>query len=163
MKVFNLFASLLILTFAGISCKTNSFEDITEAEPVYFKVGETEHVRGDSFIISLTDPDHIAHARALIEDPSTITDRIVVARIVRQTGNEEYLNKDLDKNLVWSWRVESFESFGFNTIEILDGWPGYIEEDIERWFQNTSGENDHGFIGFWNYTVLSEVSKSELE
>lgn len=163
MKVFNLFASLLILAIAGINCKTNSFDDITEAEPVYFIVGEAEQVRGDSFIISLTDPDHIEHARTLIEDPSAITDRIVVARIVRQTGNEEYLNKDLDKNVVWSWRVESFESFSFNTIEILDGWPSYIEEDVERWFQNTSGENDHGFIGFWNYTVIAEVNVSDLK
>lgn len=162
MKVFNLFA-FLIFVLVAVNCQSNSFDDIVESKPVYFKVGEKEQVRGDSFILSLVDPDHIAHARALIKDSNTVTDRIVVARIVKQTGSEDYLNKDLNKNVVWSWRVDTFESFSFNTIEILDGWPGYIEEDMERWFLNTSGESDHGFIGFWNYTVLSEVSESELK
>lgn len=163
MRVFKLFLTLSIIVFIQAGCNSNPATQDPDTESVFFKIGEIEEVRGESFIIELTDPVHIAHARALINDPVNTIDKIVVARIVKQDGSEEYLNKDLDTDLAWSWRVDSFEGFGFNTIEILDGWPGYIEEDIDRWFQNTSGEDDHGVIGFWNYTIVSEVPESELK
>ena len=38
------------------------------------------------------------------------------------------------------------------TIEILDGWPGFVEQDVNGWIANTNGR-----VGFWTYTVVAEL------
>jgi len=45
----------------------------------------------------------------------------------------------------------------------LDGWPGYIEEDLDRWFQNTYGDENHGHIGLWGYSVVAEVEADDVK
>ena len=42
--------------------------------------------------------------------------------------------------------------FGDFSIEIYDGWPGYVESDVAGWIANTGG-----VIGFWNYTVTLKL------
>ena len=58
----------------------------------------------------------------------------------------------------WSWHVSEFEGFVDSTIEILDGWPTYVEGDIDGWIANTNG-----YIGFWSYTVTAEVPQGDYD
>jgi hypothetical protein len=53
---------------------------------------------------------------------------------------------------LWWWHVTSFEGFADSTIEILDGWPGYVEQDVAGWIANANAT-----IGFWTYTVVEEL------
>lgn len=107
--------------------------------------------RGDSYILELTDPEDIAHARDLIEFGPEIGAPIIFARIA---AGSDGINRDVlaDGEPLYSWHVESFDSFVDISAEIYDGWPTYIEEDVPRWFDNTEG-----YIGFWNYTVVAEL------
>ena len=162
-RVFLAVGLLVSITALNSACKNHTSNDSGEETFTYFKVGEINTNHNESFIIALSDSALIAQARLIIEHPEQTTDKIIDARIVRQTGNEAYLNRDLNNNYTWSWRVETVQGFAFNSIEIVDGWPGYIEEDIDRWFQNTAGGTTHGFIGFWNYTVLEEIDPSQVQ
>ncbi|MEK7793735.1 MAG: hypothetical protein AAB353_04355 [Candidatus Hydrogenedentota bacterium] len=125
--------------------------------PAYFVVGEFgDVVHGDSYVIRLDDPTDIAHARELIRDPEGVAARILVCSIAPGPGdlpNQDFLNGGEP----WSWHVTEFQGFAEFTIEILDGWPSFVEEDIEGWIANTNGT-----IGFWNYTVIMEVSLEEI-
>jgi hypothetical protein len=53
---------------------------------------------------------------------------------------------------LWSWHVVEFLEFADATIEILDGWPTLVEQDVRGWIDNTGG-----IIGFWEYTVTAEL------
>lgn len=67
-------------------------------------------------------------------------------------------NQDfLSGGTLWTWHVIEFVGFAENTIEILDGWPGFIEENVQGWIDNTSGT-----IGFWGYTVVREIEMGQL-
>ncbi len=154
---------LLLLVFSAtlFSCDTTeSKPDLSEY--TFFKVGESVPDKGESFIIALKDSVDISLARKIISDPDNSPDKIVLAKIVRQDGNEDFLNIDLNSNTTWSWKIEVFMGFVSSSIEIYDGWPGYIEEDIDRWFNNTSDDPDSGIIGFWGYTVVEEIEPDQL-
>ena len=163
----NIKSIVLILTtlclIALIACKDNSTNQELVTEVTFFKVGETDSTHGESFILALEKTEDIEKARSIINDPENAAEKIISAKIVPQKGDEEYKNQDLNDGTIWSWRIEEFQGFSFNTIEILDGWPGYIEEDLNRWFLNTSGDTTHGFIGFWGYTIIEEINPEELK
>jgi hypothetical protein len=123
------------------------------AETVYFLVTERPEavVHGDSYVLPLSDPATIAHARALIiAEPGTLAS-IAVAQIAAGADgiNRNHLAPGAP---AWSWHVTGFEGFADNTIEILDGWPTFVEQDVPGWIANTGG-----MIGFWNYTVTAEL------
>ena len=146
-----------------IACKDNSANQNPDVEVAFFKVGEINPSHGESFILALEKAEDIEKARSIINDPENAVDKIVYAKIVKQQGDEEYKNRDLNSGLVWSWKIEEFKEFAFNTIEILDGWPGYVQEDLTRWFLNTSGDSTYGLIGFWGYTVVEELELQPLK
>jgi hypothetical protein len=120
-------------------------------ETVYFLVAETSPSHGDSYVLPLTEPNDIAHARDLIKYGPGVGQAIVVARIACEPDciNRNYL---APAKLAWSWHVTGFENFADMTAEILDGWPGFVESDCEGWVSNTGG-----LIGFWDYTVVEEL------
>jgi hypothetical protein len=126
---------------------------------VYFLVSEITPDHGDSYILPLTDPDDIAQARAIVADPEAAAARIVVASIAPcGEGECRYRNRDLlQDGKRWSWCVTGFEAFAENTIEIYDGWPEFVEDDVDGWIQNTNG-----VIGFWAYTVTRELTPREV-
>jgi hypothetical protein len=115
---------------------------------------------GDSFVITIpeSETELISHARALVDwvaagaDPldspgSTI---LVTEMVAGGDGiNRNYLAANEEP---WSWRAVGLPSFADNTIEILDGWPTFVEQDVDGWIANTNG-----YIGFWNYTVTAEL------
>jgi hypothetical protein len=126
-----------------------------------FAVGQTAHflvaerpefaVHGDSYVLPLVDPAAIDHARALITAPPGDLSSIVVARIA---SGADGVNRDqlASGAPAWSWHVTEFLEFADFTAEILDGWPTFVEEDVDGWIANTGG-----LIGFWNYTVIAEL------
>jgi len=129
----------------------------TQAETIYFLVAEIEPLHNDSYVLGLSEYSDIYHARQIIINPETISDQIVVARIVR--SNPEGLNRNYfaEGLPVWSWQVDEFLGFAENTAEILDGWPTWVENDSNTW---PSGAN----IGFWQYTVVQEMgTEADLE
>jgi hypothetical protein len=121
------------------------------ALPVYFVVTETESSHGDSYVLPLEEPEDIHHARDLIARGSDAGATIVLARIAEGAD-------DVNRNVLapgepsWSWHIEEFLGFADFTIEIFDGWPTFVEEDVRGWIDNTGG-----IIGFWQYTVTAEL------
>lgn len=153
---------IFVLACLGI-CACGSDDDspaIPDPSLVYFLVTDVDDVHGESFILPLKDPAHIETARQLIGDHES---KIVVAQISNNPNDHYSLNRDLlNDGRLWSWHITTFEGFADNTIEILDGWPSYVEDNYAAWVANTKGSGTHGRIGFWNYAVVREVSKSEL-
>lgn len=125
------------------------------AETRYFKVAEwpgNVHV-GDSYVLPVTDPAHIAHAEDLISrGPAAAGSAIPVARIA---PGGDGINRDFNQvgHPLWSWHVTELQGFFDVTIEIIDGTPSMVEDDIPFWMGNTGGQ-----IGFWSYTVVEDVT-----
>jgi len=126
---------------------------VAPAATNYFVVAERPGTarHHDSYVLPLTNATAIAHARALIANGPGIGQAIVVARIAAGADgvNRDYLAQGAP---AWSWHVTSFVAFADSTIEILDGWPGYVENNVAGWIANTGGS-----IGFWTYTVVDEI------
>jgi len=119
-----------------------------QAGPVYFMVAEPldsiQHF--DSYVLPLFEPADIAKARELIQ---TGQQQIVFAAIA---PGADGINRNVYNDQLWSWHVTQFEGFGDVGIELLDGWPTYVESDVPGWMANTGGH-----IGFWSYKVIAEL------
>ncbi len=139
---------------AGVSLSL-SLAAAAQAETVWFEIAEIETERNQSFLVALTDPEHIADARALIANggrPDDTTPGILLARI--GLGGDGF-NRDIrdpDQRL-WRWHIDEVDGFGGMAIELCDGWPGFVEENPRAFIQNTGGQ-----ICFWGYTVKSELA-----
>lgn len=125
------------------------------AETVWFEVAEIETERDQSFLVPLSDPEHIAHARALIANggrPSDDLGGILLAEI--RDGGDGF-NRDIrdPDQRRWRWHISRVDGFGGLAIELCDGWPGWVEENPPAFIRNTSG-----FICFWGYTIKSELA-----
>jgi hypothetical protein len=146
------------LLLGAIACAGLTGTGVARAAPVYFLVAEspgTEKHR-DSFVVGLEDPLHVAHARDLIaRGPALAGDPILVASIVAGAAD---INRDYRAPLapLWSWHITSVDGFFGSTAEILDGWPTFVESDVNGWIANTGGK-----IGFWSYTVVEELAVPE--
>lgn len=153
---------VIALFLTGFSMGCNKNENPNENNPGqtrYFLVGERTPKHGDTYVLPLTSETDIAKALKIIKEPSVASNLIVVAKIQKGGLTGEYANRDLldGKKRIWSWRVTEFLGFADMTAEILDGWPGYVENNLDQWMHDTNGK-----IGFWTYTVLREVHISEL-
>lgn len=129
----------------------------TLAATVYFRVAEPFPFGGhhDSYVLPLSNPDDIAAARSIIaKGPLSVADRIVVARIA---PGADGINRNLNSPFqTWDWHVTDFLGFAELTAEIYDGWPTFVESDVPGWMANTGG-----IVGFWSYTVVSELAVPE--
>lgn len=142
----------LVVMAAGASARAGT---------VYFVVAERPEVaeRGDSFVLPLTAESDIAHARDLIaRGPDAAGSALVFAEI---SAGSDGINRNVlaEGEPLWSWHVSRFEGFGDIGIELIDGNPTMVEEDVQGWIANTrTAENDNvGHIGFWSYTVVDEL------
>jgi hypothetical protein len=136
---------LLAAALLGIRCQSQA--------AVHFVVAEMgAPVHGDSYILPLDDSADIAHARDLIDRGLEAGATIAVARIAKGADG---INRNIlaPGEPLWSWHVAGFEGFADSTIEVLDGWPTFVEQDVDAWIANTNGH-----IGFWSYTVTAEVA-----
>lgn len=117
-------------------------------ETVYFLVGRMLGCM-DGYVLPLTRPADIEHARELVEHGPKAGQPIVVARISRDVqGININRNYCVSPAPSWSWYVTEFLCFGGVTAEILDGTPTMVE--------NGSFAGG-GVIGFWCYTVKKEL------
>lgn len=132
-----------------------------QAGTVYFVVAERPGaaVHHDSYVLPLSEPEDIAHARDLvIRGPDAAGSPLVFASVV---AGADGINRNVlaEGEPPWNWHVSAFEGFGDFGIELVDGNPTYLESDVQGWIRNTSrGDGDVGHIGFWNYTVVSELA-----
>lgn len=133
------------------------------AQVSYFLVAEWPgaEVHGDSYVLPVVRAADVEHARDLIElGPQAAGRTVVVARVALGADG---INRDLRAPgwPAWSWHVTELLGFADCSVEILDGWPGWVEDDPEGWMQNTppnGGTPDTaGTIGFWRYTVVEEL------
>jgi hypothetical protein len=143
----------------GLLAALSTFSVPSSAETVWFEIGEIEVERNQSFLVPLSDPEHIAHARALIRNggrPSDDLGGILIAQI--RAGGDGF-NRDLrdPEQRLWRWHVASVEGFSGLAIELCDGWPGFIEENPEAYIANTGGA-----MCLWGYTVKSELASAPL-
>jgi MYXO-CTERM domain-containing protein len=114
----------------------------------------------DSYVITIdaSDTVRLAHARLLADWvqagadlENAPDDRIVMAEIA--AGADGINRNALEPGMPeWSWHIVGEVTFVGASIEILDGWPTFVEEDVEGWIANTNG-----FIAFWGYTVVREL------
>jgi hypothetical protein len=121
---------------------------ISFGETIYFLVSEANTpVHNDSYVLPLTEPNDIAHARDLIAYGPSAGRPIVVADIecTPDCINRDYLSVN---KTTWLWHVTQFNGFASVSAEILDGWPGGVETNCNMWA---------GGIGFWAYTVTAEL------
>jgi hypothetical protein len=124
---------------------------------ILFLVAGPEHPGGDSYVLPLTDPAHIAHADSLIlEGPEGLAS-IAVAEIA---AGADGINRDhlAPGKPEWSWHVTRFVEFADFTIEICDGSPALVENDVPGWIENTGGT-----ICFWTYTVVQNLGPVPAE
>lgn len=130
------------------------FVPAASAGTVYFEVAERPEVavHHDSFVLPLSNSEHIQHARDLIaQGPEQAGGSIVFARI--EAGSDG-INRNLlaEGQPEWSWHVAEVHGFGDFGIELIDSWPTYVEQNLPAWLS----ENE-GAIGFWSYTVVREL------
>ena len=141
---------LVVIAFCCVWLSTGS---TTRAGTVYFKVAELpgQHVHNDSYILPLDDPADIAAARNIInQGPAKAKAHIAFASIA--PGADGINQNLLSPFQTWSWHVTGFLGFAELGAELYDGWPSFVESDVDGWMDNTNG-----VIGFWGYTVVSEV------
>lgn len=105
----------------------------------------------DAYVLPLQDPADIAYARAILADDPLATARIVVAQIA---AGADGVNRNLRApgQPLWNWHVSAFTTFAEITIELCDGGPQFVENDVAGWMANTGGQ-----ICFWSYTVTREL------
>ncbi|HML75835.1 MAG TPA: hypothetical protein PKB02_15200 [Anaerohalosphaeraceae bacterium] len=128
----------------------------TYAQTTYFLVAPYDPAhRRDSYILPLTSGTDIAHARALIEYGPAAGQPIVVCNIACCPDgiNHDYLSP---VKKCWNWHITEFVGFADYTIEILDGWPGLVNNGCLK-----TG-SCYGTIGFWTYTVVAELGTDPI-
>jgi hypothetical protein len=124
--------------------------------------GFEEH--GDSFVLPLADPTDVAHARDLVaRGPDAAGAGIVFAEIA---AGRDGINRNVlaAGEPLWDWHVATFEGFGDMGVELVDGWPTFVQDDVPGWIANTRRSEDEtvGHIGFWSYTVVSELTPATV-
>jgi hypothetical protein len=149
----------VLAAFALCLCACKPATAAALQDPVYFLVGAPldPEERADGYVLPLTEPQHIAHARRIITEGQSAGRLIPVAYI--EKGGDA-INGDwvAPGTRLWCWRVTGFEDFGDITPEIYDGSPEGVERDVDGWIANTSARDGRGVIGFWNFTVLRELT-----
>src|SRR5688500_1334175 len=120
---------MLRAAFVSAVCLVVFFSSAAWAGPVYFVVAERPDnpaVHHDSYLLPLTRAADIAHARLLLEQgPENVDDPIVGAYIAKGSDG---INRNIlaEGEPLWSWHIESFDTFAGGSIEIVDSWPTYI-------------------------------------
>ena len=160
-KILNaaLFASAIL--FIGAASAQENATFIVQGEvrdEQGFKISE-------SYILPLTDNEHIAQARALLAiDSFDLEDRKIVATI-EPGGDGSNRNYSLPERPAWSWRIKEFIRFeGDIHIGIppeRKHYPSGIEEDPEAWIAK-GGEYISDLRGFYIVAELSDAGETEF-
>jgi hypothetical protein len=123
------------------------------ADTVWFEVGASDPAFPESFLLPLSDPGHIAQARARLAGGAGSGVGSIAVALIRAGGDGLNRNRRAARQPLWSWHVSEFLGFADSAIEICDGWPGFIEQDPEAFIANTNGT-----ICLWGYSVTGELA-----
>lgn len=147
---------LACLLVAGLA----SSADAGKIEFLVAELPGTVDPHGDSYVLTIdeSETELLEHARALVDwiaaggDPETSPGATIV--VSDMAAGPDGINRDVlaPGEPLWSWHLVGTPSFTDFTIEILDGWPTFVEQDVQGWIDNTNGQ-----IGFWGYTVAAEL------
>ncbi|HLV01886.1 MAG TPA: hypothetical protein VKZ59_11505 [Acidobacteriota bacterium] len=121
----------------------------------YFLIGYPEYGNrtSETFILALSDPDHIAEAREVLANP--LEGPIVTGTIARGDGGYNRNMTELGSP-VYSWHVDEFTGFVDVAAEVCDGGPLFVEFDLEYWLESV------GHICFWRPTVVRELTAEQV-
>jgi hypothetical protein len=150
----------LALLLVAACCAAGFAPSVARAGLTYFQVAETPGAtaHGDSFVVGIGAAADVAHARDLIaRGPEAAGAPILFADVA---PGADGINRDLfaPGRPAWDWHVTNVTGFGDVGIELLDGWPTFVNADVDGWMRNTGGPGgDGGKIGFWSYTVVKEL------
>ena len=127
------------------------------AETRWFVISETDQppAHNDAYLLPLSDPDAIAQARVLVEKgPGNEVGSIATVKIA---AGADGFNRNVlaEGEPLWSWHVAEFVGFSDFAIELCDGWPGFIEDDVDAFIDNTDAT-----VCFWGYTVTAELDEA---
>jgi hypothetical protein len=130
-----------------------------DAQLVYFLVGPLyPGVETDSYVLPVSRPKDIAHARDLIIRGPVVNGEpnqsIAMAMIAagKDGINRDFLAPDRHE---WSWHVVEFLAFSDLTFPEWSGSPTSVELDVAGFIRNSEGR-----IGFAAYTVVRELGPS---
>jgi hypothetical protein len=148
-------ATLTISLLPVLGCRDKAVDGAIDVpagdtRPGWFVVSEVIPLHGDSYLMYLTRPEDVLTARDLIN--GRIEPLIIVAEIEEGSDgiNRNTLHPDAP---FYSWHVSRVVGFTDATIEILDGTPEGVENDVPGWIDSTGG-----MIGFWSYTITARYS-----
>jgi len=118
------------------------------ATEAHFILESGDH--SQSFVVSLTDPDLIAQARAQISSPGDFRARILIGQI---SGGSGGVNQNLrgSFNAPWSWHVAKVVKFAEMASQGCDGSPDFVEDFLQSWLDSKSN------ICFWSYRITREL------
>lgn len=148
----SVFQTMVFLIFSICFLSETASADPDSA--VWFVVTPIDGNRDLSYLLPLSEPADIDHARRLVNEGPGAVAGIVSARIA--AGADGFNRNMLDPQTpLWSWHVIGVEGFGDFAIELCDGNPQLVEDDVDGWIINTGG-----VICFWGYTISAELSEA---
>lgn len=131
-------ANLTALSTLLFSCAATGREN--SGTPVVFEFVHPSH--GEHFFAATSDPSVIAAARAQLALP-------LDQRMLHMHGDIEA--GDGGVNAPWSWHfVDGSWTLAEISAEVCDGWPSYIEENLDEWLKSP------GYFCPWSSRVLAE-------
>jgi hypothetical protein len=125
------------------------------AETVWFEIAARDPEVRESYLLPLNDPLHIAQARAFLANGEASGVGAIVVAQIRAGGDGLNRNLRAPDQRRWSWHVAGFVEFADFTIELCDGWPGFVEEDVAGFIANTDAR-----ICFWGYRLTAELPQA---
>ncbi len=132
---------------------SSTLAERASAETVYFLMSEITQPCStcDSYVLPISDPAAIDHARDLVANGLAAGSAIALAN-VEAGGDGINRNVLAAGEPLWSWHVTSLVDFADLAIELCDGTPSMVEADPAGFLANTNG-----IICFWGYTVTAEL------
>jgi hypothetical protein len=133
--------------------------EISSTNAVYFLVGGPGSGGSppDSYVLPLSQPGDIEHARDLIIRGGSAAGRTIAVAHVARAKDSVNRNYVAVMCPAWSWQVVEFFGFADLTPEVLDGGPTLTEAE----FQGTRPDYETD-IGYWNYTVVRELGPEPI-
>lgn len=110
----------------------------------------------DAVVFEFVHPTHEERFRAATSDAAVIA--AARAQLALPLAERTlHINGDIEAgddgvNAAWSWHfVRSAWSLAEISAEVCDGWPGYIEENLDAWLASP------GFFCPWSSRVSAEI------
>jgi hypothetical protein len=153
---------LLLVAGASLLLKQTAVAQVGTADidkpTIRFLVGERGAlIRHESYVLPLAEDADIAHARDLIARGPDVAGRPIVVARIAAGANGINRNYHAAGSPPWSWHVTGLSGFADVAAEVLDGWPGAVEANLDYWTQTVKA------IGFYRWTVVAELPTGDYD